>query len=297
MGRGKQWASTECKHLAEAWIAVSEDQDELEVKGANQDSDRFWNRVYSKYIAKGRQEGCYGERTLSAVKNFWSDNISRDCRKFNKSLVKVYASRPTGVTQAQMTNIAVALHQKKADTASSRHRDFPLGDWKFYEAWLVLKEHRAYMPPTPEQLELSIELEEDEDDEEEQATNEDNSSLTSSSNNEARQLFTPGTSVAGGSTKKRGPGPGAKKSRKLAQEAEYRKKKVKMQESMLELASERQKQFAQYVTNTAKAQAFNMAMNGYNAFKDSDPARAEQYKQQLDYIMFGSSNGDGDSSS
>jgi hypothetical protein len=30
-----------------------------------------------------------------------------------------------------------------------------------------------------------------------------------------------------------------------------------------------------------------MAMSGYNAFKDTDPVRAEQYKQHLDKIMLG----------
>jgi hypothetical protein len=88
-------------------------------------------------------------------KNFWSDIIARDCKKFNKSLMKVYASRPTGVTLEEKVNIAVVarLHLKKADTASSRHRGFPASDWKYYQAWLLVlnKEHRAhsFIPPSP----------------------------------------------------------------------------------------------------------------------------------------------------
>jgi hypothetical protein len=235
------------------------------------------------------------------VKNFWSDSIARDCKKFNKSLVKVYASRPTGVTLEEKVNIAVALHLKKADTASSRHKGFPVNDWKFYQAWLVLKEHRAFIPPTAHQVEESVDLEDLEDDEIVFGADEDSpiESLTESGSSiETRRLFTtPGCAVSvTASTKKRkddrGPGPGAKKTKKLAQLEEYRKKKTKLQESMIELASKRATDFTQYVNNTARAQAWNMAMSGYNTFKDSDPERAEQYKQHMDKIMFGGDDND-----
>lgn len=271
MGRGKVWSAVECKHLAEAWLEVSEDQNETEVKGVSQDADQFWGRVYNKFVLKGHQEGCYGERGDSAVRNFWSDNIARDCKKFNKSLVKVYASRPTGVTLEEKVNIAVALHLKKADTASSRHRSFAAGDWKFYQAWLVLKEHRAFIPPTPQQVEESVELEDDDDAEDmEQEESSPTSTDLSSSGSETRRLFnTPGSAVAVSAAAKRsndrGPGPGAKKTKKLAEEEEYRKKKTKLQESMVELAAKRAADFSLYVTNNARAQAWKMAMDGFNA--------------------------------
>jgi hypothetical protein len=61
MGRGKQWTSVECKDLAESWLDVSEDRNEVDVKGVSQDAEHFWRRVFDKYSLKGRQEGCYGE--------------------------------------------------------------------------------------------------------------------------------------------------------------------------------------------------------------------------------------------
>jgi hypothetical protein len=286
MGRGKVWSAAECKHLAEAWLDVSEDKNEVDVKGVSQDGDQFWDRVFNKYVLKGRQDGCYGERAVSAVRNFWSDNISRDCKKFNKSLIKVYASRPTGVTLEEKINIAVALHLKKADTASSRHRSFNANDWKFYQAWLVLKEHSAFIPPSPQQLEEAVDLE----DEEENTEQEESGGNTTDS--ETRRLFTtPGATAAVAVSAKsksyRGPGPGAKKTKKLAKQEEYQRKKTKLQESMVELATKRAADFTQYVNNNARAQAWNMAMSGYNTFKDSDPARVAHYKQALDKIMFG----------
>jgi hypothetical protein len=291
MGRGKVWSSAECKDLAECWLDVSEDKDEIEVKGVGQDSDQFWDRIFNKYSLKGRQEGCYGERGVSAVKNFWSDNISRDCKKFNKSLIKVYASNPTGVTLEEKINIAVALHLKKADSASSRHRGFNPNDWKYYRAWLVLKQHRAFIPPSPQQVEeKAVELDNDEDEAEQET--ESGGLSTVSTDSETRRLFTtPGSNVAVAVSAKtkndRGPGPGSKKTKKLAKEEEYRKKKAKLQEGMLELATKRANDFSQYVTNTARSQAWNMAMSGYKTFELTDPARAQTYKDAMDKIMFG----------
>lgn len=297
MGKGKQWTALECKHVAEAWVEVSEDQDQGEVKGANQTGEVFWSRVYLRFISKGpteQQEGTYGGRGEKAVRNYWTDNISRDCKKFNKSLMKVYQSRPTGVSLEEKINIAVALFLKKADTASSRHKDFPTRDWKFFDAWLVLKGHRAFIPPTPEQQENAIELDDDNEDEEatgedEEGDNHTSPSDMSTSGNERRELF-----VVTSTKKSRGPGAGAKKTKKEAEEAQYRRKKTKLQEEIVELATQRQKSFDMFVHNNAKKSAFDMAMNGFNAFKESDPERAEQYKKQLDLIMFGEDDTRGD---
>ena len=52
MGKGKKWSTEELKHLAEAWISISEDSGEAMVKGTNQDSDEFWRRIYNVFISK-----------------------------------------------------------------------------------------------------------------------------------------------------------------------------------------------------------------------------------------------------
>jgi hypothetical protein len=234
--------------------------------------------------------GSYAERGMSAVRNFWAANIARDCKKFNKSLMKVYASKPTGTTIEEKINIAVALHLKKAETASSRHRDFAANDWKFFQAWLVLREHRAFIPPSPESLDETVDLEEDGDDTEQEEA------ITSTEAATRRLFTTPGAtavvSVSAKSKNDRGPGPGAKKTRKVAKEDEYRKKKTKLQETMVELAAKRANDFSQYVSNTGRSQAWNMAMSGFKAFEHSDPERAQTYKEAMDRIMFGKENND-----
>ena len=56
MGKGKKWSAEELKHLAEAWIAISEDSGEAMVKGTNQDSDEFWRRIYNVFISRLHQQ-------------------------------------------------------------------------------------------------------------------------------------------------------------------------------------------------------------------------------------------------
>jgi hypothetical protein len=91
MGKGKKWSSEECKHLAMAWISVSEDTGEVDVKGTDRDSSDFWKAVTTKFASYGpeKQNGIYGDRAATAVENQWKDQISRDVKKFNKSLLKV----------------------------------------------------------------------------------------------------------------------------------------------------------------------------------------------------------------
>lgn len=293
MGRGKVWSSLEYKHLAEAWIAVSEDQDELDVKGTNQDGDAFWRRVLLLLGTKGSGEGIYGDRGEKAVKSGWQDTVARDCRKFSKSLVIVYASRPTGVGTDEMQNIAVAMHLKKAETASSRHKDFPCEEWKLWQAWCVLKEHRSFKPSCPQTAQNPLEL--DTEEEEEEVSN-----LATSSGTETDDVSSHVSSLKSPPAKPsarigaRGPGAGVKKSKAMAIDLEYKKKKQKMQADMLELSRKRHAAFEMHVNNMARSEAFKNALSAYNAFKDCDQERAEKYKVMMDSIMNGGEDSDDD---
>ena len=285
MGKGKVWSSDECLHLAEAWLHTSEDEGEPEVKGTNQDSTEFWSKVVNKFAGKGppNPDGIYKDRQQNAIMNHWKDKIARDIKKFNKALLLVFASKPTGVTEQEKVNIAVALHLKKADSASSRHKDFQPHDWKFYKAWLVLKEHRAFIPPSPQQMEDAEEIEDEEGDDLVESTVNNNSN-NNSNNSSAVTLFT--TPIASTS---RGPGPGARKTKAKADENEYKKKKAKIHEELLEVQKKKQKDFAAFVENTARAQAFKMAVLGFNTLKDSDPGAAAMYKESMQRILSGAS--------
>ena len=281
MGRGKVWSADESAHLAEAWVNASEDAGEPEVKGTNQDSDAFWAKVKAKFAERAppNPDGVYHDRTTSAITNHWKEKISRDVKRFNKALLQVFASKPSGVTEQEKINIAVAIHVKKADNASSRHRDFQPMDWVFYKSWLVLKEHRAFIPPTAQQLEDAEELD-DEDD--------DLIAPTDTSPPSGEVLFT--TPVPNPSAgKSHGPGAGCRKTKAKAMDEEFKNKEYKLQEELLEVQKKKQADFSasSYVNNQARAQAFKIAVMGYNAMKDTEPAEAQRYKDKMNEILGG----------
>ena len=85
--------------------------------------------------------------------------------------------------------------------------------------------------------------------------------------------------------KSQGPGPGAKKTRANAANDEYKKKKSKIQEGILEVQRNRQHSFDTYVKNHARTKAFEMAALGYNTFKDTDPEEAAKYKFHMQNIL------------
>ena len=165
MGKGKRWLAPENRDLAIAWIHVSEDAGNPTLKGTNQDSREFWASVIErlKEMAPTQEdtEGMYGDRNISAIQNHWSENIARQAKKFNKALARVYAANPTGVTEEQKVNMAVAIHLGKIDAMSYRFKDFEANTWKFFLAWQILKSHPAFLPPRMPTEDEVLELDDD----------------------------------------------------------------------------------------------------------------------------------------
>jgi hypothetical protein len=81
-------------------------------------------------------------------------------------LLVIYNSNPTGVTEQQKVNMAVAYHLGRAEGMDYKHKDFKAKTWKFYHCWLVLKKTRKFLPPTGPQ---NLDDKENEKDEEEQS--------------------------------------------------------------------------------------------------------------------------------
>ena len=160
--------------------------------------------------------------------------MARECKKFNKALLKVISSKPTGVNESDMVNMAAAVHLGKTDVAAYRHKDFPAATWKFYRAWLVLKDHPMFAPPKPKKPIVLEDFSDDDDDDEEEggtpsgiSESEDTSTITAAA---AAAAATPVAlwkhEESASSGKQRGPGPGRDRSKKAAKEAEYKKRKM-----------------------------------------------------------------------
>ncbi|KAG7337461.1 hypothetical protein IV203_033399 [Nitzschia inconspicua] len=112
---------------------------EFKVKGTSQDGNEFWGKVLEEFGRKAPANaapGTYlkrenkGGETRPPIENHFRDKIQRDC---------------------------------KSDSMSYRHKGFEPNDWPFYQAWLVLKSHRAFLPPTPPPPDEDIEEIEDDE--------------------------------------------------------------------------------------------------------------------------------------
>ena len=292
MGKGKRWDSPECRDLAMAWISASEEKGEASLKGTHQESELFWESVRKHFddeTPDNCTKGTCKDRGATAVRNQWYEKVSRDVKKFNEALLKVMNGKPTGVTEEQKINLAVAIHLGKVDTVAHRHKDFDPREWKQCLAWQVLKDHRAHLPPTAQTEETAVELDLDADDELELP-------VAGSSSDTGNDTDVPASAVKHRRIPKemaRGPGPGAKKTKAKAKDDDCRKKKTKIQEQLLEVQKQRQVEFASYVQNQARAQAFKMAKDCHEAFLGVDDALASQCLDDVRCITSGDTPADG----
>jgi hypothetical protein len=298
MPQGKKWSSEECEALAKAWINVSEDSGSSTVKGTDQTSDRFWFRVVAtlKCLAPAAPEDCIGKyhnRELKALRSHWTDKLSRDVRKFNKAIAKVYAAQLTGVDENQKINIAISIVKGKIDAPSARMKDVNPGDWMYYRAWLVLKEHVSFMPPKERD---AIELEEEEETEEEETVPNVLAVPDNPSDAPANGVAIPSDlSVVSGSVHRgrgRGPGPGRKKTKLDALQAKYMERKMKNMDTMVEIAKGKAKELKKFVKNNTYTNACKMAYMGYHGTKNAQLKR--KYEKMMHKIVNAQQEDDSD---
>jgi hypothetical protein len=276
MPTGKKWTSDECEALAKAWINVSEDTGEGEVKGTDQTSETFWGRVvdYLKTLAPKDAKECAGRfhrREGNALKTNWNDKIARDVKKFNRALLKVLASNLTGVNEQNKINIAVSIMVGKTDAASYRHKDFDPYEWIYYKAWLVLRGHPTFMPPNLKEGTDETEPEEDELPNLGIPDDPANMLVTPPLSRRDSDLSNPSSlkPKALSKAKSRGPGPGRKATREQSLAEENAKRKIEVLERIAatmerntQLNEKKVKACNQLVRSTTRAQAFMVGYKG-----------------------------------
>ena len=67
------------------------------------------------------------------------DNVFGNLQKFNKAIRKVEVSNPSGVTEQQKINMAVAIHLGKTNKMDYEFKDFDPFFWRLYKSWLNVK--------------------------------------------------------------------------------------------------------------------------------------------------------------
>ena len=204
MGKAKTWTPEEHAALAQAWINASEDKDGKKVNGTNQDSATFFNKAFAnmKPLAPPHEDlnGKYHNRGSSALQRHWKDDIAREVKKFNRALLKVFSSNPTGCGDEEKISMAAAIHLGKTDKMQYTLRSFEVNEWKFYRAWLILKDHKLFQPPKPkEAIEIPDEVELEETIMESPEDGSDDQGNTNSSDDATVTLTTPVTLFASAS--------------------------------------------------------------------------------------------------
>jgi hypothetical protein len=93
MPQGKKWLSQECKTLAIAWIQTSEELEVKALKGTGQTGEKFWKKVMVRLEEHAPPEndviGRYHNHGLLPVWNQWKDNVNRNVKGFNKSMLTI----------------------------------------------------------------------------------------------------------------------------------------------------------------------------------------------------------------
>jgi hypothetical protein len=141
MARGLSWTSTEVEACAKAFVSATNNP----VRGSDQRQQDFIDdilKALKRYAPTNLVEadGTYHHRG-NVVWSHLRDSVFSDVQKFNESLRLVYLSKPTGITEQQKINIAVAIHNNKISSVDYSFQDsVPCAMWKHYLAWLVLKD-------------------------------------------------------------------------------------------------------------------------------------------------------------
>jgi hypothetical protein len=287
MGRAPKWKREEILALAQAWIDASEDHNpdgkEHKIKGADQTCNDFWLKVMYNFelAAPADVEKNYHERKLDPVHHMWRDTIARDLCKFNKALVKVLASQPTGVTEDQKINMAVAIHNNETNTCLHRFKDYNARDWRFYGAWKVVKHHPKFLPPV---ISASVSVLDDDDSIDDDNANDDNANDNAIDDEDdddegevdalvrpVTKLTTPKSLFKGSSSSgsdsltpkqkrySRGRAAGRAKANAKYQDDAYKTKRLKTMAQLVSLQKKKVVSFDTYVNHQGRAQAFEMA--------------------------------------
>ena len=151
-----------------------------------------------------------------------------------------------------------------------------------------------FRPPQPKE---PVEI--DEEEEEESANGTDTGFDADISNkNSVNDLITPksffggNNNSSGSSNGSRGPGPGRNKSKAKNIDLEHKAKKAKTMDDMIAVQQLHQRDFAKFMSNDARAKAFQMAALGFSTFKD-DPVESKRYKEIMTNIIMENTANDG----
>lgn len=144
MPKAKVWSTEERRVASVAYVNTSYDC----VNGRDQSATDFWKKIELAIPQIPTSEPTDPDtiRTASGIKSFLQNTLFRDVAKFNGSLMRTQATKPTGATDQHIINMAVAYHLNKAQLRDYKMIDFDPYQWANYSSWLVLQRTRKFQP-------------------------------------------------------------------------------------------------------------------------------------------------------
>ena len=138
------WSRKELGHLAEAWVATTENP----VLCVEQRGDTFRVGLHRNFIAMDEN---YKRGDKQPVRAKYGD-VSKEVSKFEKSLREVRGFNPTGVSAENIFSMTVARNLAELNPLSTNvearnmynFKDFDVKQWVYVDACKVLHQHPKY---------------------------------------------------------------------------------------------------------------------------------------------------------
>ena len=134
---GKHWRPEEIALICKAYTDVIRNP----IHGADQRLADFFVNLLEKYKTVSPtncDDGRYYLRGDSVYPHL-RDYVFPDVQKFQKAIRIVDASNPSGTTEKENLNMAIAIHTKATKKMEYKFKDFDSSKWKLYESYIELK--------------------------------------------------------------------------------------------------------------------------------------------------------------
>jgi hypothetical protein len=120
------------------------------IHGADQKSAEFMHALITNLrheAPAGPHPGQYENRGDDPIYAFIRDHLKPEMNKFNIALRAVVATQPTGVSEEEKINMAIAIHLQKTTRMEYKYRNQNPHEWRYYEAWKVLRNTSKFRMP------------------------------------------------------------------------------------------------------------------------------------------------------
>ena len=132
-----RWKAEEIALACQAYIGATDNP----IHGTDQDFHTFSVDLVDRFktLSSSNCEPDTYYKRGSRVYPYLRDNVFPEVQKFQKALRIVLVSNPTGVTEKEKENMAVAIHCKETKKMEYKYKSYTPSEWNLYPGYLHLK--------------------------------------------------------------------------------------------------------------------------------------------------------------